>query len=150
MERHWRFPFFYRRALARILSGDSQSLISNRTAINVGATICFGLLAMSGQLYGQKNPWPANPNWQKYVLGPKNPDVYPVKIVSVSGSVTNPQGLVNPNSSGGTTFTTSSASAPASVLLDYGQDTNGLPLSKARPPSIRLRLTIISKTHSYC
>ncbi|HTD14875.1 MAG TPA: alpha-L-rhamnosidase C-terminal domain-containing protein [Chthoniobacterales bacterium] len=127
MERHWRFPFFSRRALARILAGGSQSRISHRTSIKIGASVCFGLLAISPQLYGQKNPWPTNPKWQHYVLGPNNPDVYPVKIVSVSGSVTNPQGLVNPNPSEGTTFTTSSASAPASVLLDYGQDTNGFP-----------------------
>ena len=127
MERHWLFPFFSRRALARNLVGAAQSRGSIRTSIKVGASVGFGLLAVSGQLYGQKNPWPTNPNWHRYVLGPKNPDVYPVKIVSVSGNVTNPQGLVNPNSSEGTTFTTSSASAPASVLLDYGQDTNGFP-----------------------
>ena len=127
MERHWLIPFLTRRASARIFVGGAQSFVPNRISNKLGASVCCGLLALSGQLYGQQNPWPTNPNWQQYVLGPSNPDVYPVKIVSVSGNVTNPGGLLDPNSSQGTTFTTSSGSTPASVLLDYGQDTNGFP-----------------------
>jgi hypothetical protein len=118
MERHRLFPFFSRRASARILAVGSHLRISSRTPIKVGASVAFGLLAISGQLYGQKNPWPTNPNWQQYVLGPKNSDVYPVKIVSVSGNVTNPQGLVNPNSSQGTTFTTSAGNRTRAALFE--------------------------------
>lgn len=127
MERHWLISFSSRRASARTLVGGLRSLVSNRVSKKTAAIICSACLVVTDHIYAQPNPWPANPNWQQYVLGPKNQDVYPVKIVSVSGNVTNPQGLLDPNSSPGTTLTTSAGATPASILLDYGQDTNGVP-----------------------
>jgi len=127
MERHRLLSFSSRRASARTRFDGLRFLVANRTCRATTATIGLTILVASDHIYAQPDPWPAHPNWQQYVLGPKNQDVYPVKIVSVSGNVTNPQGLLDPNSSSGTTLTTSAGATPASILLDYGQDTNGIP-----------------------
>jgi len=70
--------------------------------------------------------WPAYPNWQQYVLAPATPDVTPVRVVSASGGVTNPGGLVDP-SLGATTLTMSAGGPAPALLLDYGKDIGGLP-----------------------
>ena len=38
--------------------------------------------------------WPADPDWRRYVQTPSSPDVRPVKVVSTSGDVTDPQALL--------------------------------------------------------
>ncbi len=65
--------------------------------------ICAGMLfgpfkrdseaAVSGT-----NPWPNNPDWQQYVQAPTSRDVYPVKVLDVTGDVTNAQALAQPGS----------------------------------------------------
>jgi hypothetical protein len=127
MERHRLLSFSSRRASARTLFDGLRFLVANPTCRATTATVGLTFLVAADHIYAQPNPWPANPNWQQYVLGPKNQDVSPVKVVSVSGNVTNPQALLDPNSSPGTTLTTSAGATPASILLDYGQDTNGVP-----------------------
>lgn len=69
---------------------------------------------------------PASPNWQQYVEGPATPNVSPVRVVWVSGGVTNPQGLIDPTK-GPTTLTMAAGGPAPSVLLDYGKDVGGLP-----------------------
>ena len=49
-------------------------------------------------------PWPANPNWQQYVQSPSSRHVTPVRVVSATSNVTDPQALTHPGS-GYTTIT---------------------------------------------
>src|SRR4051794_15497407 len=71
-------------------------------------------------------PATAAPGWQKYVVAPSSRDVRPVKVLSTSGDVTNPAGLLGrgvatftrqapppkPAWPGGTTAAASSFHAP--------------------------------------
>ncbi len=49
--------------------------------------------------------WPDNPNWQQYIQAPASRDVYPVKVIDVTGDVTNPQALAHPRSHEATVMT---------------------------------------------
>ena len=71
--------------------------------------------------------WPASPDWQQYVEAPASPDLTPVRVVSVSGTVTNPGGIVA-GGHGGTTLTRSASdTGPTDIVLDYGRDVGGVP-----------------------
>ena len=50
-------------------------------------------------------PWPATPDWQQYVQAPSSRHVIPVRVVSATGGVGNPQALVHPGSGQETTLT---------------------------------------------
>jgi alpha-L-rhamnosidase len=64
-------------------------------------------------------------DWESYVEGPAQPFVTPVRVVTVSGDVWNPQALVSGN---GTATLTRTQGGPApTVLLDYGRDVGGVP-----------------------
>ena len=54
----------------------------------------------------------------------------PVRIASVSGSVTNAEGLVDP-SKGPATLTYAAGGQPPVVVLDYGREVGGLPFFTA-------------------
>ncbi|MEO6085794.1 MAG: alpha-L-rhamnosidase C-terminal domain-containing protein [Umezawaea sp.] len=71
-------------------------------------------------------PWPANPNWQQYVLGPATPNVTPVAVARTAGNVTNAAALVSGGSGTATLTMTSGGPAPV-ILLDYGKDVGGFP-----------------------
>jgi alpha-L-rhamnosidase len=66
------------------------------------------------------------PSWQSYVRGPSSATVHPIAITSVSGSVNNAAALTG--AGGEAVLTTVSGGTPASVVLDYGQDTSGVPV----------------------
>src|ERR1700678_2515404 len=71
-------------------------------------------------------PWPSSPDRQSYVETPSSSTVCPVAITSTSGSVTDAQNLVC-GGSGGATLTMTSGGATPTIVLDYGQETGGLP-----------------------
>jgi alpha-L-rhamnosidase len=72
--------------------------------------------------------WPANPDWQQYVETPASRDVYPVAVLSTSGTVTDAAALTHPGSGGVATLTrTASDTSPTDIVLDYGTDIGGLP-----------------------
>jgi alpha-L-rhamnosidase len=71
-------------------------------------------------------PWPSSPDRQSYVETPSSSTVCPVAITSSSGSVTGAQNLVC-GGSGGATLTMTSGGATPTIVLDYGQETGGLP-----------------------
>ncbi|MEV0570827.1 alpha-L-rhamnosidase C-terminal domain-containing protein [Dactylosporangium sp. NPDC050588] len=71
-------------------------------------------------------PWPANPNWQQYVLGPATPNVTPVAVVSTSGNVTNAGALVTGGSGSAKLTMVSGGPAPV-IILDYGKNVGGFP-----------------------
>jgi hypothetical protein len=80
----------------------------------LGSVALISSLA-AGSLKAQ-DPWPANPNWQRYVNGPASADVYPVKVVTTWGSVKNADALVKQNGSVATLQNTPGEPAPAIVL----------------------------------
>jgi len=70
--------------------------------------------------------WPSDPDWQSYVETPSGSTVCPVAIEATSGTVTGAQNLVC-GGSGGATLTLTSGGATPTIVLDYGQETGGLP-----------------------
>jgi len=72
--------------------------------------------------------WPANPNWQRYVLGPSTAIARHVRIVSTSGQVENAAALLTPAKGNSAMLArTANDSSPTNVVLDYGIDVGGLP-----------------------
>jgi len=72
--------------------------------------------------------WPANPNWQHYVVGPTTPIAHPVRIVSTSGQIDNADALLaSDNGSSSTLTRTANDTGPTNIVLDYGIDVGGLP-----------------------
>jgi len=87
--------------------------------------------------------WPANPNWQKYVLGDGGTTAAPVAVTSVSGNVTNAQALVTGD--GVATLTNTAGQAPPMIILDYGKEVGGLPffdVSSVSPASSATSVTM--------
>jgi alpha-L-rhamnosidase len=71
--------------------------------------------------------WPTAPGWQQYVEAPSSPNLNPVRVVSFSGDVSNPNGIVG-GRGGDTTLTrTATDTRPTDIVLDYGQDIGGVP-----------------------
>jgi alpha-L-rhamnosidase len=68
----------------------------------------------------------ADPAWQAYDEAPARSLVKPVRVLDVTGQVTDAQALVHPGS-GTTVFTYPAAGTSPSVVLDYGKDVGGLP-----------------------
>jgi alpha-L-rhamnosidase len=85
-----------------------------------------GLLTSPASAADSTTPWPSSPNWQSYVETPASSTVCPAAIVSTSGTVTGAQNLVC-GGSGGATLTMTSGGATPTIVLDYGQETGGLP-----------------------
>jgi hypothetical protein len=94
----------------------------------------------------------ARADWRSYVEAPNSSDVRPVAATVLSGNVRDPQGLAGP-AGGLTTLTVAPGGAPATVLLDYGQEIVGTPFvdvksyrSPGTPPALQLTF---SETRKY-
>lgn len=88
--------------------------------------------------------------WRGYVEGPRTASVRPVAATVLSGHVHNPRGLVG---KGVTILTVRPGDAPATVLLDFGKDVEGLPFINVKSytnngASPSLQLTF-SETRKY-
>jgi alpha-L-rhamnosidase len=106
----------YRRALAAGASVLAAALLMTPAA--AGAAVRTG---------GPLPSWPASPDWQQYVEAPGSANLTPVRVVSVSGTVTNP-GAVVAGGRGDTTLTRSAGdTGPTDIVLDYGRDIGGIP-----------------------
>ncbi len=70
---------------------------------------------------------PANPNWQRYVESSTNRLDYPVRVVSTTGSVIDPNALLHNGNGAGTTLTATDGGTTPSIVLDYGKDIGGVP-----------------------
>ncbi len=66
------------------------------------------------------------PGWQSYLEQPKSSNVRPVSATVLSGSVSNARGLTS-HRGGATTLTVATNGQPAVVLLDYGEEVEGMP-----------------------
>jgi alpha-L-rhamnosidase len=70
--------------------------------------------------------WPTHPNWQRFVMAPKAPDVHPVHIVSTAGSVSGATTLVGSGVGRAALAMTPGGPSPM-IVLDYGRDVGGIP-----------------------
>jgi hypothetical protein len=110
-----------------------------RRALAAGASVVAAALFMTpaagaaASTGGQQMPtWPAAANWQQYVEAPGSLNLTPVRVVSVSGTVTNPGGIVA-GGHGDTTLTRSASdTGQTDIVLDYGRDIGGVPLVHGR------------------
>jgi hypothetical protein len=66
------------------------------------------------------------PGWQSYLEQPKSSDVRPVSATVLSGKVSNARGLTS-NGGGATTLTVTTSDQFAVILLDYGEEVEGMP-----------------------
>lgn len=83
------------------------------------------LLSLVGPSLGYR-PRSQPPSWHKYVRAPPSSDVRPVKVVNITGNVTNANALVTQG--GSTTFARrSTGDIVPSVTLDFGQVIVGYP-----------------------
>jgi hypothetical protein len=80
---------------------QSAGLIKRRRrALAVGASVVAAALLVTPaaraavKAGGALPAWPASPDWQQYVEAPGSLNLSPVRVVSVSGTVTNPGGIV--------------------------------------------------------
>ena len=81
--------------------------------------------------------WPENPNWQPYVLATGASRLTPIRIVSVSGKVSNPVGLLD-GTRGGAKLTWDGKGAMPTILVDYGVESGGVALFTVTATSARL------------
>ncbi len=68
---------------------------------------------------------PADNSWRSYDEAPSDSLVTPVRVVRVSGEVTNPDALVHPSPGSTTTLTYSPGGPAPQVVLDYGKEIAG-------------------------
>lgn len=82
-----------------------------------------GSLALARKL--STEPITVNEDWRGYDEAPKTPDVPPVRVVGVSGDVTNAGALIHRGT--GTATLTYKAGGPApEIVLDYGEEVGGV------------------------
>jgi hypothetical protein len=91
-------------------------------AVPAAAALLGGLTAAPAHA----SPRAGSGGWQSYLEQPATSNVRAVSATVLSGSVTNARGLTR-QGHGDTTLTVTSASGPATVLLDYGVEVEGMP-----------------------
>ncbi len=75
-----------------------------------------------------RHPIAASNAWKGYDEAPATPVVHPVRVLDVTGDVTDAQALAAKSSSSqGTTLTYTAGGTAPSLILDYGQDVGGFP-----------------------
>jgi alpha-L-rhamnosidase len=99
-------------------------------AAGLAALVAVTPARAQGPVELSRTPVAENPAWKGYVLGTGTADVTPVRVASVSGSVTNAEGLVDP-SKGPATLTYDAGGRAPTVVLDYGREVGGLPFFTA-------------------
>ena len=91
-------------------------------AVPAAAALLGGLTAAPAHA----SPRAGSGGWRSYLEQPATSNVRAVSATVLSGSVTNARGLT-PQGHGDTTLTVTSASDPATVLVDYGVEVEGMP-----------------------
>ena len=71
-----------------------------------------------------EHPIPATRAWEPYVEAPQAVEVRPLRVVTTTGEVTNPNALLA-GGSGQTTLTYPSGGTAPTLVLDYGRDVGG-------------------------
>src|SRR5436309_1515405 len=73
------------------------------------------------------HPVPANRRWRALVEGPTSADHTPVRIVSATGDISDPQALIHPHPGEVTTITFQAGHTLPVLVLDYGKEVAGFP-----------------------
>ncbi len=108
------------RANYRVTHGLTPGLTHGMTlAAALALAACGGTLGSADST----TPWPASVSAASYL--PDTGNVRPVKVVSVSGSVTGAESLLT---GGAVTLKYVAGSAAPTVVLDYGHEVGGLPV----------------------
>src|SRR6201994_2610028 len=116
-----------RRRWRRRVVALASALLLAAWALAAGGPAMAGATGASGAAAaGPGAPWPAKPDWQKYVETPKGTNVCPTAIESTAGSVSGAQGLVC-GGPGGATLTLTAGGATPTIVLDYGKEVGGVP-----------------------
>lgn len=97
-----------------------------RAAWLLAVPAAAALLGGMGAAQAHASPRAGSGGWQSYLEQPATSNVRAVSATVLSGSVTNARGLTS-DGHGDTTLTVTSASDPATVLLDYGVEVEGTP-----------------------
>jgi alpha-L-rhamnosidase-like protein len=90
--------------------------------LTAAAALLAGTAAAPAHAQARHSPG----GWQSYLEQPKASDVRAVSATVLSGNVANARGLTR-HGAGETTLTVTSAGSPATILLDYGVETEGTP-----------------------
>ena len=97
----------------------------------VAPALALALLALPVSAPARVASRPSGPaaraSWQHYLESPGSARVRPVRIVSTSGAVSDPQALVQPGSGRTTTLTYAPGGPAPTVVLDYGKEVGGYP-----------------------
>lgn len=72
-----------------------------------------------------RHPIALSRRWQSYDEAPAQAIVRPMRVIEVSGEVSDPQALANPSSGQTTTLTYPIGGQAPSLILDYGKDVGG-------------------------
>ena len=105
--------------------------------------ILSAIVLVLAQHYGAAaSSWPENPNWQQYVLATGASLLTPARIVSVSGKVSNPAGLLD-GTGGGAKFSWDGRGPAPAILVDYGIESGGVPLITVTATSGRLFAPVV-------
>ncbi|MBV9448963.1 MAG: hypothetical protein JO345_24000 [Streptosporangiaceae bacterium] len=112
--------------------------------VAVAAGLCAGLGVAGTPAHAQPARGPGG-GWQSYLEQPRSSNVKAVSATVLSGTVSNARGLTA-DGHGNTTLTVTPADGPATVLLDYGVDVEGMPYlgvasSTGASPSVSLAFT---------
>src|SRR3954454_6335567 len=99
-------------------------------ATGLAALVAAAPASAQGPVELSRTPVAEDPAWKSYVLGTGTTDVTPVRIASVSGSVSNADGLIDP-SKGPATLSYAAGGQPPVIVLDYGREVGGLPFFTA-------------------
>ena len=100
---------------------------------------CAGGRARAGRVV--RASIPDNPAWKSYVIGTGSADVAPVRIASVSGPVTNAEGLVDPSKGPATLTYTAGGRRPwsCSTMVARSAVYRSSPQARSRPRRPGLR-----------
>ncbi|MEM5313041.1 alpha-L-rhamnosidase C-terminal domain-containing protein [Paraburkholderia sp. JHI869] len=106
----------------RFPAQPSAALAATLTAALMAAALTLAACGGASTSADNTTPWPASVSAANYLADTGN--VRPVKVVSVSGSVTGADSLL---SGGAVTLKYTAGGTPPTVVLDYGHEVGGLP-----------------------
>jgi hypothetical protein len=86
-----------------------------------------GLSGVSAAREGPSRAGGAAVPWAHYLEAPASRTASPVRVISTSGDVTNPDALAHPGGGATTTLTYAAGGSAPAVVLDYGLEVGGYP-----------------------
>lgn len=93
-----------------------------------------------------RHPLTMSTTWARYDEAPAAPIVRPVRVLAVTGNVSDPQALADPAAGAATTLTYPLGGTQPSLLLDYGKDVGGYPTFDVASATVTALQTSYSET----